>query len=185
MGTATSVLRKEHQAIRDALNFAEGVSVRIERGEQALPEVLTKVTEFFRRFVDQCHHHKEEDIFFPTLEKKGISASGGPLSVMLMEHERARVLIQELSEAAEAYGTDGEISGKAWARAAWDYSGLMQEHFRKEEEVLFRMAEDILSREEQAALVADFERLEREKIGPGKHEELEAMKELIAQNSKG
>ncbi|MGH9449461.1 MAG: hypothetical protein ACRD11_02880 [Terriglobia bacterium] len=61
----------------------------------------------------------------------------------------------------------------------------MQEHFGKEEEILVRMADDVLSPEEQAAISVDFERLEREKIGPGRHQEIEVvMKKLIAQNGR-
>lgn len=102
---------------------------------------------------------------------------------MLMEHDRARGLIQEMGQATEAYRADGEGSGKRWTRAAWDYSDLMHEHFGKEEQVVFRIADDVLSPEEQGAISVDFERLEREKIGPGRHQELEVvMKELIAQN---
>lgn len=185
MVAATRILKQEHQSIREALNFAEGVSIKIDRGEQAPAEVLSKVMDFIRLFVDRCHHSKEEDILFPALEEKGISASGGPLGVMLMEHERARTLIQEMSEAAEACKTDGETAGKRWARVAWDYSGLMQEHFGKEEEILFRMADNVLGPEEQESIAIRFETLEKEKIGAGKHRELEAMiKNLIAQNSR-
>ncbi len=183
MVTATRVLRREHQSIRGALGLAEHISVRIERGEQSPPGVLAKVMDFFLLFVDRCHHSKEEDVFFPLLESRGVPTSGGPIGVMLMEHDRARGLIQEMSEAAEAYEADGEAAGKRWARSAWDYSGLMQEHFGKEEDVLFRIADNLLSPEEHGAVVARFERIETEKLGPGRHEELEAMmKELIAKN---
>lgn len=183
MGTVTKVLLGEHQSIRDALNFAEGVSVKIDRGGQASPEVLAKVMDFFRLFVDQCHHSKEEEIFFPALEQKGMSTTGGPLAVMLMEHDRARALIQEMSEAAEACKTDGAAAGKQWSRAAWDYSGLMQEHFGKEEEIIFRMADNVLNPEEQDAIVIGFEKLEAEKIGRGKHREIESMmRTLIEEN---
>ncbi len=104
---------------------------------------------------------------------------------MLMEHDRSRRLIQEMSEAAEAYRADGEGSGMRWTRAAWDYSDLIHEHFGKEEEVVFRMADDVWNPEEQAAISVDFERLEREKIGPGRHQDLDVvMKELIAQNGR-
>ena len=182
MITATGILRREHQSIKEALNFAEGVSIKIERGEQIAVEILAKVTDFFRLFVDRCHHSKEEAVFFPRLESRGVRTWGGPLGMMLMEHERARGLIQEMSEAAEAYRLDGGTAGKRWARAAWDYSGLMQEHFGKEEEVLFRMADRVLNPEEQDAIITDFENLKTEKIGRGKHQEIEAMmKALIAQ----
>lgn len=62
----------------------------------------------------------------------------------------------------------------------------MQEHFGKEEEVLFRMADNILNLEEQNAIATSFEKLEVEKIGSGKHDELQAMmKDRIAQNGRG
>ncbi|MGH9328063.1 MAG: hemerythrin domain-containing protein [Terriglobia bacterium] len=183
MVRATGVLRREHQSIREALNFAEGVSVKMEGGEQSPPEVLAKVMDFFRLYVDRCHHGKEEEVLFPLLEKKGMSTSSGPLGVMLMEHDQARALIQEMSEAAEAYKADGESAGARWARAAWDYSGLMQEHFGKEEDLLFRMADNVLGPEDEEAIAAGFKQVEKEKIGPEKHEELEAtMRDLIARN---
>lgn len=186
MMTATRILRREHESIREALNFAEGLSIKIERGERVPAEVLADVMNFFRLFVDRCHHSKEEEVFFPLLESKGVGTWGGPLGIMLMEHDRARSLIQEMNEAAEAYKVDGEVAGKKWARAAWDYSGLMQEHFGKEEEVLFRMADNILNLEEQNAIATSFEKLEVEKIGSGKHDELQAMmKDRIAQNGRG
>lgn len=60
---------------------------------------------------------------------------------------------------------------------------LMQEHFGKEEEILFRMTDNALDSEEQDAMVIEFHKLENEKLGSGKHKELEAMmKDLIAQN---
>jgi hemerythrin-like domain-containing protein len=105
------------------------------------------------------------------------------VGVMLMDHDRARALIHEMTQAAGAYKADEETAGKQWARAASHYSALMKEHFDKEEEVIFRMADEVFSPEEQDAMATSFERLEKEKIGPGKHEELGAMmKELIAQN---
>ncbi len=185
MGTATSVLRQEHQSIRAMLGFTEGVAGKMSRGELAPPDVLAKVMDFIRIFVDQCHHSKEEEILFPMLEKKGIPTSGGPLGIMLMEHDRARGLIQKMVEAVEAYTAGDHGSGERWTHAMWDYSDLMHDHFGKEEEVLFRMADNVLSPEEQAALASDFERLEKEKIGPGRHEQLHAMiAELLSQNGR-
>ena len=140
---------------------------------------VQKLMEFIRLFVEQCHHSKEEEILFPMLEKKGISAEGGPIGVMLMEHDQARNLIEEMSAAA----TDGadRDSAKRWMQAAWNYSDLMHDHFYKEEEMLFRMADRALSQQEQAAVAVEFKRLESEKIGEGKHDQLRAMmEEMIA-----
>ncbi len=181
MASATKLLKEEHRSIRAALDFAERMTSRIARGEEVSPEAVARLMEFIHLFVEQCHHAKEERIFFPILERKGIGTWGGPLGMMLAEHERARDLIQEMKVAAEEYKPGVAKSGERWAHAAWDYSGLMQAHFGKEEEVLFRMADNVLTPEEQATIVADFERLE-EDLGPGKHEQLRArMSELVSQ----
>jgi hemerythrin-like domain-containing protein len=179
--TATDALRLEHQSIEGALDFAERIAAKINRDQEVPSANVAKLMEFIRLFVEQCHHSKEEEILFPLLEKKGISANGGPLGVMLMEHDRARVLIEQMSVAAG--NALGHPSAKRWMRAAWDYSDLMIDHFYKEEEMLFKMADRVLSQEEQAGLAGAFKLLEDEKIGPGKHQQLRAMmEELIAQN---
>ena len=131
---ATDVLKQEHQTIKGALGLAERIAAKINRGEETPPGGVTKLMEFIRLFVEQCHHSKEEEILFPLLEKKGIPANGGPLGIMLMEHDRARVLIEEMSMAAGNGITHD--SAKRWMQAAWNYSDLMFDHFYKEEEML-------------------------------------------------
>jgi len=42
----------------------------------------------YLHYVDRCHNHKEELHLFPKLEAKGMPRHGGPLGVMLQEHER-------------------------------------------------------------------------------------------------
>lgn len=182
MPDATDVLRQEHQVIKGALGFAERVAAKINKEQEVKSENLAKLMEFIRLFVEQGHHGKEEEILFPLLEQKGIPAGGGPIGVMLMEHDRARVLIYEMSAAAESAASPD--SAKRWTRAAWDYSDLMYEHFYKEEEILFKMADRVLSAAEQVSVVQAFNRLESEKLGQGRHEQLRAsMAELIAQNA--
>lgn len=181
MPSATEVLRQEHQTIKSALGFAERIAATINRDEEAAPEGIAKLMEFIRLFVEQSHHSKEEEILFPLLEEKGIAADGGPLGIMLMDHDRARVLIEELGIAAG--NSLGRQSAKRWMQAAWEYSDLMFDHFYKEEEILFKMADRVLSLEEQAAVAGEFKKLESDKIGEGRHELLRAMmEELIARN---
>lgn len=46
--------------------------------------------------VDRCHNQKEELQLFPRLEAKGMPRHGGPLGVMLQEHERAQEILSRL-----------------------------------------------------------------------------------------
>src|SRR3989339_212912 len=47
------------------------------------------------------HHHKEEQVLFPALEQKGIPNEGGPIGVMLMDHEVKRGHVKDLRKAVE------------------------------------------------------------------------------------
>jgi hemerythrin-like domain-containing protein len=175
MDTATAVLRKEHEAILKMLAVTEEVARRLEGGERIAPETLANLLQFFRLFADKCHHGKEEDLLFPQLEKKGMPRAGGPIRVMLTEHEQGRRLVQQMAEATEAYPNQPETVGPAWAQAARGYAALLRAHIDKENNVLFVMAERMLTPEEQTALAEGFEKIEVEKMGVGTHERLHAM----------
>jgi len=175
MDTATAVLRKEHEAILKMLDVTEEVARRLNAGEQFTPETLASLLQFFRLFADKCHHGKEEDLLFPQLEKKGMPRTGGPLGVMLAEHEQGRALIRQMAEATEAYPNQPQKAGPAWAQAARGYVGLLRAHIDKENNVLFVMAERMLTPGEQTELAEGFEKFEVEKMGAGTHERLHAM----------
>ncbi len=179
---ATSVLRKEHEAILKMLDVAEEVAGRIEKEMTVTPETLAGLLEFLRLFADRCHHGKEEDVLFPKLGEKGLSPNAGPVAVMLYEHEQGRGLIRSMAEASESFAAGEKAAAKKWAAAARAYARLLRAHIDKENEVLFVMAERLLSNAEQAELTEAFERVEVEKMGEGTHERLHLlMDKLIAE----
>lgn len=186
MDTATRVLRQEHDAILKMLEVTDGVARRLDRAESVKPETLAGLLEFFRLFADACHHGKEEDLLFPLLEKKGLPRAGGPIGVMLHEHDEGRALIRRMTSSAAAYAAGEAGAGIQWARAADHYAALLRDHILKENNVLFVMAERLLSEDEQQQLAAAFEKVETEKIGAGTHERLHAlMEKLVAETQPG
>ena len=118
MPAATHILRHEHEAILKMLGAARRVAGELERDVNVDQQTLADLLEFFRLFADQCHHGKEEELLFPLLERKGIPRSGGPIGVMLEEHDQGRRLIRELSDSATAYGSGDSDAGRRWAKAA-------------------------------------------------------------------
>jgi len=180
MTTATTVLRKEHDAILHMLEVTEEAARQLDRGAAVAPETLAGLLEFFRLFADRCHHGKEEDLLFPLLERKGLPRAGGPIGVMLDEHERGRALVRQMSEAGEAYGNGDSAARHRWGEAARGYAALLRQHIDKENNVLFMIAENLLSDAEQAELAAAFEKVEVEKMGPGTHERLHALMDRLA-----
>jgi hemerythrin-like domain-containing protein len=94
---------------------------------------------------------------------------------MLHEHEEGRALLRQMGDAAEATKSGLAGAGSRWAGAARGYVGLLRGHIEKENNVLFMMAERVLSPREQEQLAEDFEKLEVDKMGVGTHERLHAM----------
>ncbi len=180
MNNATSTLRSEHEAILKMLGATEELARRAESGEQLPAAAVAGLLEFFRIFADQCHHGKEEELLFPLLEEKGLPRQGGPLGVMLQEHDQGRGLIRDMRDAAAALESGDPGASRRWAAAAQAYVFLLRAHIAKENNVLFVLAERLLSAEEQAGLAGAFDRLELEKMGAGTHERLHSsMKGLL------
>jgi hemerythrin-like domain-containing protein len=186
MAQPTAILRKEHEAITRMLEAAEITAEKLERNEAVRAEWLDGMGEFFSVFLDSCHHGKEEEIFFPALAKKGMPVDGGPIGVMLHEHDEGRALAQRLRELAQAYGNGDQAAGTEWAATARQYTQLLREHILKENNVLFPMAEGMLSTTEEEELAARFEQMELEKMGKGTHERLHVrMAEIVKGVSEG
>lgn len=139
------------------------------------PAHVGQIVEFFHGFADECHHGKEEAVLFPALEKAGIPREGGPVGVMLYEHDQMRGALRAVGEAVERLragevGAEGDI-----VRHAGDYAGTLRRHIDKENNVLFRMAEMRLGPDQEKQLAEQFEVVETQKMGAGKHEELHAL----------
>lgn len=174
--TATAALKHDHRIIERVLRVLTNL---VENPDKARLETWGQAVEFIRNFADRCHHLKEEKVLFPALEERGVSVEGGPIGVMLAEHEEGRGYVRAMAAALEVEDTAAAIA--TLVENAKSYLGLLPEHIRKEDEVLFLMADEALSPEEQKKLLREFEEHEMQEIGAGVHdrylrlaEELEA-----------
>ena len=167
MEKATEVLKHDHRVIERVLAVLERVA---EAPQEASWVTWGKVIDFIRNFADKCHHLKEEKIFFPALEERGIPREGGPIGVMLIEHEEGRGYVRLMAVALALAEEDPQTARTCLVDNARAYLRLLRQHIRKEEEVLFEMADEILTQEEQSKLVAEFEEHETKEMGAGVHE---------------
>jgi hemerythrin-like domain-containing protein len=168
---ATEQLKAEHEGIILMLRIVEKICQRLEAGRVVSADDLHKIVEFFRIFVDQCHHGKEEDLLFPALEKAGIAREHGPIGQMLFDHAEGRTPARDLAEAVLSYREGDAAAPANIAAAARNYQRLLTDHIIKENEVLFPMADAKLTEAQQDELYMLFEHLEETTIGAGKHEE--------------
>jgi hemerythrin-like domain-containing protein len=163
----TEILSDEHRVIErvlDALQRLTAVPVNpsLEQWRKAL--------EFFRHFADQCHHFKEEKVLFPALEEHGIPREGGPIGMMLTEHEEGRGHVRSMIDAVEQVAKGNGAASTTLLDHARAYVTLLREHIQKEDDILFRMADEVIPEDEQRRILKDFENHEAEEMGAGAHE---------------
>ncbi len=173
---ATQELRDEHEGITLMLKVLGVFAQKARNGKGFDKNQARRIIEFFKVFADKCHHGKEEEFLFPAMEQAGVPRQGGPLGVMLHEHDLGRGFVAAMSQALES-GDDQGFAG-----AAENYIELLSAHIAKENNVLFRMADQVLSAARQEELAACFRDIESQRIGPGVHEAFhELMTDLAAQ----
>ena len=173
--SATQVLRDEHEGILAMLAVVEAAAQRLQNGKEIPADLMTNAVTFFRNFADRCHHGKEEDELFPVLEQRGIPKEGGPIGTMLIEHDQGRAFVRAMGEAANRYAQGDASAVPALVQNTLGYVNLLRQHIWKENEILFPMADQVLSPTDQEQLSAAFERIETEHIGLGEHERYHAL----------
>ena len=168
--TPTETLKHEHKIVLMVLQGAEREAIAIQGGAAVHAEAIEQMLDFFKNFVDRCHHAKEERHLFPALQAKGFSPESGPVAVMLHEHELGRVAVQAISSSLPGARSGDRAAAEALASALLSYVELLRNHIYKEDNVLFPMADQALRADEQAQLAVLFDKVEEEEIGPGIHE---------------
>ena len=182
---ATQILMEEHRVIERVLGALEAAGARMSAGESVRAEFLLEAVDFIAVFADGCHHRKEEGVLFPALEAAGIPRAGGPVGVMLAEHEAGRALTRGLRAAAEKMAA-GDLSAAPEARrSALEYAALLRQHIMKEDHVLFPMADGALQGREQTTVTAEFARLQREETADGVQAKYRALAEALEREGRG
>ncbi len=128
------VLLAEHRTILQVVDEVERESRRLE-GAAVLREVFWQdLLHFADEFDANLHHHKEEQILFPALERAGLSPNSGPTAVLRDEHLRTHFWRSRIEQALVARDR------ARLAAAASSYLDLVRTHVLKENQILFPLA---------------------------------------------
>jgi hemerythrin-like domain-containing protein len=176
----TEELEAEHGGILRMLEILQAIVGKMGLLKEFTEEHIEQIMEFLKVFVDKCHHGKEEEFLFPALEEEGVPREGGPIGVMLQEHQTGREIIAKMDASLYRLATGSTDAESAFKEAAESYIQLLRQHIDKENDVLFPMADERLSKERKHKMSEQFERLERERIGEGRHEAFHKLLEDLA-----
>lgn len=175
----TDVLMAEHRVIERVLTALER---KIEElGDGPFPrQFFEQALDFFANFADRCHHGKEEERLFPLLKQRGIPEHGGPIGVMLDEHQTGRAHLAAIRSNLDAAERGDAAAVAAIRTEASGYIRLLRQHIQKEDNILFAMARQVLTPDDVERLQREFACVEQHHIGPGVHERYEALAEELS-----
>ena len=164
---AIDQMRNEHCNIQEMLAVLEMFCERSENGEDANPDDGALMVEFFQVYADKFHHEKEERLIFPLLEKLGVPMAGGPLEIMLEDHEQGRTYVRGMSEALERLQAGDAEATASFTQCARNYILLLREHIKTEDDAIFDLAEMRLSAAQLEQLAAEFMTVAKVNLGEG------------------
>jgi len=168
---STQILKQEHDAVLVVLDQLGQAVDAAERGAPVPVDIFRDIQEFFTVFVDQCHHGKEEAAVFNEL---GTGTGPQVTRSLSDEHAQGRVLAARYAAAVASYVPGDVQSAHRLAEAARAYDVMLRQHIDEENTDLFPLMETSLE-DEDARIVAEFDRIELEEIGDGTHERLHGM----------
>ena len=127
---------------------------------------LEQIVDIIRNFADGLHHAKEENLFFPLLAERGFSPTQGPVAVMLHEHALGRNFVKGMADSITLFKSGNKAASVEIFRNMKGYSELLRNHISKENNILFRMADNALSESDHNNLLTKFEEAEKNHVQP-------------------
>jgi regulator of cell morphogenesis and NO signaling len=145
-------LKSEHPPLLEKLEGLLELSQKVEH-EIDLEESFNQLKTDVKVFISELdpHSEREEGVLFKMMEK--YIGKSGPIAVMEYEHEQAKTFIGTFLNKTNSEELISSEDQKKYAGLIKNAYYTLTEHFAKEENVLYPMAERMLSDEEKEELL--------------------------------
>ncbi len=154
----------EHEMIERGMAVLKSCLEAVEDGSYDRIK-MSRSIDFLLEFGDKMHNKKEEDLLFPLMEKRGIPVAGGPIGVMLQEHEAERALLKKmLSQVPDLAQAPAHVRTR-FKNEGLDYLKIRADHIWKENDVLYPMGRRVFQDPDNAFLLEGFDRIDTETYG--------------------
>lgn len=160
MKTATQNLENDHDQILQLIEIMYGMADS--RSSDA--SHVETVIHLIRNYADGFHHAKEENLLFPAMIEKGFSKEQGPIAVMIHDHDLGRKYVNGMTEGLKLHINGMPEGLEIVYENMKRYGQLLQNHIAKENNILFRMADNALTFADQQKLLGEFEKIEKGEV---------------------
>lgn len=153
---AIEILVKEHDSILKMIEITTIILKKEDKTEINIDHI-ENIIDFIKNFADKYHHLKEEDVLFMEMEKYGMPREGGPIGVMLAEHDEGRNYIKLAAQGVAEYKQGNTKALIEIESNLLDFCTLLTNHIGKENSILYPMAERLLPGKILKAMSENFE----------------------------
>jgi len=131
------------------------------------PVAMERAIDFLLQFGDKIHNTKEEQYLFPLMQERGVPVDGGPIGVMLMEHDAERTLLAAMLQQLPGLAAASEQEIGQFKSKGMEYLAVRAEHIWKENDVLYPMGRRLMQEEDNGRLLDAFDALNTLNYGGG------------------
>jgi hemerythrin-like domain-containing protein len=139
----------EHRLILRFIALVPAIVSAIDVQSDADRQLVVAAIDFIRNYADRFHHAKEEDLLFERFDKES-----DILKVMYEDHANGRARVRATVEALERRDRDAVAANLA------AYVGILSQHIRKEDDILYPWMDRKLSTREVGELYAAFRKID-------------------------
>ncbi|MFA6448341.1 MAG: hemerythrin domain-containing protein [bacterium] len=148
----------EHRLIEKMIALMKSEAAKIGETKRAGVKLIDTAIDFVRTYADALHHGKEEQILFRDLANKPLSDEHRMImDELIEEHKKGRANVRELIAARERYMNGDEAALNDIAASLESIAGFYPGHIEKEDKRFFLPIMKYFTKEEQDAMLAEFE----------------------------
>jgi hemerythrin-like domain-containing protein len=157
--SVTDILTTEHRRITKIAEACERFSLELRQGGKIPTRILESVTEFLGVYTNQ-YHQEEERWLLNILKQKGVPPASWPIEILDQEDYRLSRLVDLLIATVDDYVMSDSSATAGLEGTLHAVSEMYLDHIWKEENVLFPMANALLTDADQDLLRTTFRIIE-------------------------
>lgn len=146
-------LMEDHSRIERALVMIDRQLAREDGFDAATTGALL---EFLYEYGERFHNQKEEQFLFPRLGELGLPTHGGPIAVMLSEHQMERDFLKELIPETQRIKEKSAPLTDGYRKSLQEYVALTKGHIWKENDILYPMGRRVAGDSDDKWLMEQF-----------------------------
>jgi hemerythrin-like domain-containing protein len=173
----TATLRHEHEVVCRTLAGADALADTARESGAVDVAAVRDFIEFAGSYTEGSHGAKEERFLFPRLCERDAKAES-PVATMLREHDGARERVHRLQAALDAVAAGDGSAVATVVENLSAYGALLRSHIAQEHNVVFHLADQLLTEADRRELTQAFEGIEQE-IGLEEHQRLAAIADRL------